>query len=179
MRKLTILSLAFAAALLVVGTFLPVKTSGQKTKLYRSNQPISDQYIVVLNEDYIGRNAVGVEVDAEAQFLSSLYGGTIRNVFADAIKGYSVTMSAAEAEALSRNERVQFVEEDSIVTIAETQTNAGWNLDRIDQRSLPMDTTYSYTGTGAGAHVYVVDTGIRTTHQEFGGRADVVFDAIN
>jgi subtilisin family serine protease len=179
MRKLTILSLAFAVALMAVGTFLPVKTSGQKSKFFRSNQPITNQYIVVLNEDYVGRSAASVEVDAEAQFLTSLYGGKVRNVYADALKGYSVNMSAIEAEALSRNERVQFVEEDAVVSLAATQTNAGWNLDRIDQRNLPMDTTYSYTGTGAGAHVYIIDTGIRTTHQEFGGRANVVFDAIN
>lgn len=179
MRKLTILSLALAVSLIAVGTFLPTKTSGQRSKFYRSNQPIPNQYIVVLNENYVGRSAVGVEVEAEAQFLSSQYGGMVRSVYADALKGYSVTMSAVEAEALSRNERVQFVEEDSVVSLASTQTNAGWNLDRIDQRSLPMDTTYSYTGTGAGAHVYIIDTGIRTTHQEFGGRANVVFDAIN
>jgi subtilisin family serine protease len=179
MRKLTILSLAFAVALMAVGTFLPVKTSGQKSKFYRSNQPIANQYIVVLNEDFVGRSAAPVEVEAEAQFLSSMYGGDVRGVYSNALKGYSVTMSATAAESLSRNERVQFVEEDSVVSVAATQTNAGWNLDRIDQRSLPMDTTYSYTGTGAGAHVYIIDTGIRTTHQEFGGRANVVFDAVN
>ena len=179
MRKLIFLSLAVAFSLMAVATFLPVKTSGQKWKFHRSIEPIPNQYIVVLNEDLVGRNAVEVEVDAEAQFLSSLYGGQVRGIYANALKGYSVTMSPTEAEALSRNERVQYVEEDSVVTVSSTQPNAGWNLDRIDQRNLPLDTNYSYTQTGAGAHVYVIDTGIRITHQEFGGRANVVFDAIN
>jgi aqualysin 1 len=51
-----------------------------------------------------------------------------------------------------------------------TQSSAVWNLDRLDQRALPLDTTFSYGVTGAGVTVYVVDTGIRSTHAEFGGR---------
>jgi subtilisin family serine protease len=179
MKKITILSLALAAGLMAVGTFLPVKTSGQKTKFYTSSRPIQNQYIVVLNEDAVGRAATGIEVETEAQRLRADYGGELGKIYSSALKGYSVTLSAYQAEILSRDDRVQFVEEDSEVSVAATQTNAGWNLDRIDQRNLPMDTNYTYTGTGAGAHVYVVDTGIRTTHQEFGGRANVVFDTIN
>jgi subtilisin family serine protease len=179
MKKITILSLALAAGLMAVGTFLPVKTSGQQSKFRSSARPIANQYIVVLNEDIVGRAALGIEVETEAQRLSSDYGGEVRNIYSSALKGYSVTMSAYQAETLSRDERVAFVEEDSQVSIASTQTNAGWNLDRVDQRNLPMDTNYTYTGTGAGAHVYIVDTGVRVTHQDFGGRANVVFDAIN
>ena len=179
MRKLLTLSLALAVGLLAVGTFLPVKTSGQRSKFHRSNQPIANQYLIVLNEDFVGRSAPGPEVEAEAQFLSSVYGGKVHGVYSDALKGFSAVMTASEAESLSRDDRVKFVEEDSVISISSTQTNAGWNLDRVDQRNLPMDTNYNYTLTGAGAHVYIIDTGIRTTHQEFGGRANVVFDAIN
>ncbi len=179
MKKLIVLSLAFAVALMAAGMFLPLKTSGHQSKFHRTSQPIPNQYIVILNEDFVGRNAVGVEVEAEAQFLSSLYGGKIRDIYSNAVKGYSTTMSAPEAEELSRSERVQFVEEDSVISVAQTQTNAVWNLDRIDQRNLPMDSSYSYLQTGAGAHVYVIDTGIRVSHQEFGGRASVAFDALN
>jgi subtilisin family serine protease len=59
-----------------------------------------------------------------------------------------------------------------------TQTGATWGLDRIDQRSLPLSTTYSYTTTGSGVNVYVIDTGIRRTHNDFGGRAFVGFDSV-
>ncbi|XP_004363407.1 peptidase S8 and S53 [Capsaspora owczarzaki ATCC 30864] len=50
------------------------------------------------------------------------------------------------------------------------QVNAPWNLDRIDQRALPLDGFYKYHFDGAGIHVYVIDTGIRTTHEQFQGR---------
>ena len=179
MRKLVTLSLFFSVLLVLTGALFTTQTSGHKSKFFRSTQPIPGQYIVVLNSDFVGREASAPEVGAEAQFLSSVYGGDVHGLYSDALKGYSAAMLPEQAEALSLDERVQFVEEDSVVSLADTQTNAGWNLDRIDQRSLPLDTNYNYSGTGAGAHVYIIDTGIRTTHQEFGGRANVVFDAIN
>jgi subtilisin family serine protease len=70
------------------------------------------------------------------------------------------------------------VEPDRAITLSSQQTNAPWHLDRIDQRALPWDTTYNYSSSGAGVHVYILDTGIRVTHQEFGGRASVANDFV-
>ena len=179
MRKLTILSVVFAVGLLAAGSFLSVTTSGQKSKFKRSNQPVPNRYIVVLDEDQIGRSAEGPQVESEAQYLSAVYGGSVRGVYFNTIKGYAAAMSPFEAEALSRDARVKYVEEDTEISVSAIQGDAPWNLDRVDQRNLPFSTTYEYSQTGAGAHVYILDTGIRITHQEFGGRASVAFDALN
>jgi subtilisin family serine protease len=60
-----------------------------------------------------------------------------------------------------------------------TQTGATWGLDRIDQRNLPLSGTFTYTNTGSGVKAYVIDTGIRFSHSQFGGRAISGFDAVD
>jgi subtilisin family serine protease len=89
-------------------------------------------------------------------------------------------MSEADAMLLSQDARVAIVEADREISVnaLQTQTSAPWNLDRVDQRNLPWDGSYSYPGTGSGVHVYIIDTGIRVTHQDFGGRASIAYDAV-
>jgi subtilisin family serine protease len=87
-------------------------------------------------------------------------------------------MTEQQAEQLSDDPRVAFVEEDSVVEALVTQSNPPWGLDRIGQRDLPLNAAYSYTRTGAGVNAYIIDTGIRRTHTQFGGRAFVGFDAV-
>ena len=87
-------------------------------------------------------------------------------------------MSEKDAERLSEDFRVKFVEEDAVMTADATQSNPPWGLDRIDQHNLPLNATYNYNWTGSGVRVYVIDTAIRTSHTQFGGRAAAVFDAL-
>ena len=99
-------------------------------------------------------------------------------MYAHAISGFAAEMTEEEAIALSEDPDVRFVEEDSVVEAVTTQTNATWGLDRIDQTDRPLNGTYTYTSTGAGVNAYIIDTGIRRTHTQFGGRAFIGFDAV-
>ena len=148
-----------------------------ENKFRRSQTPVRDQYIVVLKDDTPDK-----EIAPVTNELATRHGGNVDRIFKHAIKGFSARMPEAAAIALSQDPRVEFVEEDNLCSVASSQwvSTSGWNLSRIDQRDYPSnyqnDLYYNYSGTGAGVHVYVLDTGIRTTHQEFGGRATRDYD---
>ena len=142
-------------------------------KLRRNATAIKNHYIVVFNES-VKRGQVG----AEAENLARQHGGTIGYTYENALRGFSVEMSEAAAEALSRNPKVEFVEEDAEVEGASTQTSAPWQLDRLDQRNPTLNNSYTYDGNGAGVNAYIIDGGIRYTHQEFGGRAAFAYDYV-
>jgi subtilisin family serine protease len=102
----------------------------------------------------------------------------VRHRYDAAINGFAAEMTEDEALTLSEDPRVRFVEEDQIYTADATQTGATWGLDRIDQRNRPLNGTYIYNYTGSGVRAYIIDTGIRTTHTQFGGRAAVSADFV-
>jgi subtilisin family serine protease len=101
-------------------------------------------------------------------------------VYTHALTGFAGGMGDAARAGLLRDRRVIRIEPDGIATIvATTEGNATWGLDRLDQRSLPLSTTFTYTSTGVGVTAYIIDTGIRFSHNDFGGRATSGYDAVD
>ncbi len=144
-----------------VNTAAPVLAKGQAGKA------IPDQYIVVLNE---GENPRSV---------AAVAGVSPHFVYTAALEGFSATLNAGQLTALRHNPAVAYIEQDQEVSVSATQSGATWGLDRVDQRNLPLNGTYTYTPTGAGVRAYIIDTGINTTHNDFGGRATSGYDAVD
>lgn len=115
---------------------------------------------------------------ALARALVRAHNGTLEYTYRYAIKGFAAQLSDSAVAVLRRHPDVAQIEVDSYMSAIVTQAGATWGIDRVDQRDLPLSTTYSYASTGAGVKAYIIDTGIWTTHDEFGGRASSVFDAV-
>ncbi|XVV06248.1 S8 family peptidase [Actinosynnema sp. CA-248983] len=117
---------------------------------------------------------------ATAEKLAGQYGGKVDRVFRNALNGFTVSLPESAAKRLAANPAVDYVEQDQVLRLQATQTNPpSWGLDRIDQRDLPLNSSYSYTSTGSGVNVYVIDTGVRISHSTFGGRARNGYDAVD
>jgi hypothetical protein len=134
--------------------------------------PDSDSYIVLFSESV-------KNIDDRADEIARAHSGRLSHRYYTAVKGFAGHFSDKEAEKIARRADVVLVEHDSPMSIRTTQANPPLGLDRIDQAALPLSGTYTFTATGAGVNAYIIDTGIRTTHSEFGGRATGDFTAID
>lgn len=176
MKKVLALVL-FAGLCTAVFLSSPPAGKAKNDKLRKNANKIENSYIVVLDDNVVGEKGRFSIAPYVADELSNTHKGKLKHVYQNALNGFAVEMTPEEAEALSLDFRVAYVEEDGAVTADVTQSNPPWGLDRIDQRNRPLSATYTYNFTGAGVRAYVIDTGIRTTHTQFGGRASNVFDA--
>jgi subtilisin family serine protease len=156
--------------------------AGQSTaKFHRMGaRAIPQRYIVVLNDDVTAGTADFATAVDRTMEVTRGTDAVAEHIYAFALRGFAARMTEQVALRISQDPRVRFVEEDSVMEAIATQTNPpSWGLDRIGQRGLPLNSAYSYTTTGAGVNAYVIDTGIRTSHTNFGGRASGAFTAIN
>ena len=131
---------------------------------------IPGQYIVVLKAAAPAAQVMNAVVP--------MPGVRIQAVYVAAINGFAAKLSPEALAQLEADPNVAYIEQDQWMRADATQTGATWGIDRVDQRNLPLSGTYTYTNTGTGVTAYIIDTGINTTHNEFGGRASVGYDAI-
>lgn len=127
---------------------------------------IEGQYIIVLKDE-------GLEVQSEDVFAARVDGVALE-LGVDLlqplriINGFSAKFNESQLAAVENDAKVAYVEQDQLMYATVTQNNATWGLDRID--STNRNGTYVYNSTGAGVNAYIMDTGIRSAHAEFGGR---------
>jgi serine protease len=172
MKRTMIAALSLTSiALLAAGTDVA------SAAVQKAMKPIAGQYIAVLRPGVTraadAGPADGPALPDVATEMMLRHGGGLRRMYSSALQGFAFKGSAAAAEALSRDPRVAYVTEDGLMLLAGTQaTPPSWGLDRVDQRALPLNASYSYATNGAGVDIYIVDTGIKSSHVDFGGRVD-------
>jgi subtilisin family serine protease len=127
-----------------------------------------------------GRYIVTLKADEPAiGLMATRYGGEVLRTYHKALNGFVLRAGEAQARRLAADPRVARVEADAVSYGADARYYPLWNLDLVDQRSSVLDDVYAYPDSaGAGVTAYVMDTGIRTSHSQFEGRASVGVDTV-
>ncbi|MFJ1704826.1 S8 family serine peptidase [Kitasatospora sp. NPDC088346] len=178
---------ASATAVLVIApanAAAPPATGGVRA----AAEPIAGRYLVIFKDTDTDAAAPATAaaaaeqrsaVAATAARLAGAHGGAVRTVFDTALHGYAAEMTPAQARLVAADPAVSYVEQDGVQRHSSTQPSPpSWGLDRIDQRDLPLDRSYTYSGTASNVTVYLVDSGLRTTHSQFQGRASIGVDLV-
>ncbi|MFE9053871.1 S8 family peptidase [Streptomyces mutabilis] len=167
------------AALTVLGLGLcatppAAATSGPQNTIVGAESPgsVQNSYIVVLKDSAFAASS------ARGKTLASAHGAEVTSTYRHALNGFAAKMSESQALAMAAEPAVARVVQDTVFKAEGTQpAPSSWGLDRIDHPDRPVDGTYTYPDrAGAGVTVYVIDTGVRLSHQDFAGRASCGYD---
>jgi subtilisin family serine protease len=127
---------------------------------------LEGEYIVVLKEG------------ANPRSVAAIAGVEPGFVYTAALNGFSASLNHGQLNALRHNPNVEYVEQQQLMSIEATQSPVTWGLDRIDQRNRPLSNSYTYNTKAPSVTAYVIDTGVRPTHNEFNGNAASVYNAV-
>ncbi|MET0135032.1 MAG: S8 family peptidase [Kibdelosporangium sp.] len=167
MRK--VLGIGFAGVALFAAVAGPANAAEGEIVGAGVDGAVHGSYIVVLRKG----------ATTPAAGLAGKFGGRLGFVYS-AIHGFSVEADERQAKRLAADPAVEYVEQNRTLSVTAVQPNPpSWGLDRVDQRQLPLNSSYSYTTTASNVNVYVLDTGVRATHQTFGGRVRQGYDFVD
>ncbi|TXH66499.1 MAG: S8 family peptidase [Lysobacteraceae bacterium] len=175
-RRISTLSAAIAAVILAA----PLMAHAGEFRT--TKDPIPGQYIVVLKPNaasIAGENSRAARASQIGRQIAAEHRAEVTQTYDHVLRGFAVKADDQALAKLLADPRIEYVEEDGRVTTTATQAGATWGLDRVDQRNLPLNTTYVYNKTGLGVHAYIIDTGMLTTHTQFTGRVGNGAYAIN
>ena len=185
--------------LLVLAVASVLASPAFAAELRKVDNAIPGQYIVVFNSDEIRERvdadrlagrldkalvaspdaAVAAEVEKRVVDVAAQHDLKVTQLYTHALHGMVVSADDRKLASLLNDPRVDFVEQDGYVELSATQTGATWGLDRIDQRDRPLNGTYVYDPLAANVRAYIIDSGIRTGHTQFGTRLLSGYSAIN
>lgn len=178
-RRLATLGMATVGVTVAVAMAAPPALAQEPSGAIRNaggDTAVADSYIVVFKDSSVSRAGV----DKAARDLAAKHDGSVARTYRAALRGFEVKATAARAARIAADPAVAYVEQNHTVHIQDTQNNPpSWGLDRIDQRNLPLSSSYTYPSTAPTVHAYIIDTGIHFSHNDLGGRATSGFDAVD
>ena len=169
---------AVAVAAVTAVVAMPAQAQEGQIRLADTANAVAGNYIVVLKDS--AATVRSSAVSAQADTLATKYGAKVGHKYTAALHGFSISATETEAKQLAADGSVAYVQQSQKFHVTDTQANPpSWGLDRIDQRDLPLDSSYTYASKGDGVNVYVIDTGVMMSHPTFEGRATGGYDAVD